>query len=363
MGAGNDTVDLANNPPIELAGSLTVDGGDGANQVFASDLTVARGVTIRNGTNAAGKDTIAILNLNVGGSVTIANGDGDTDIGIRRNAAGASAIGGNLSITNGTGQDRALLGDLNIGRNLTIRNGHGGAIAAGPVSQFNEYNATRSIIRGSVAISYLDGGGATSGISLSDAEVFGNYTVNFGTSSFSTILDGYNLPLPVIVHGNVTITGTGHNDVAVGHPMGTQGVGLIVGRNFTVTTGAGADDIHLNRLTVGGATRLSFGDGANKVSIDDSLFLRTFTLTLGGGNDVVQVDTTTGTTAATTFGGSVRMSLGAGGDHVILAGALDFGQQIMYLGPFVIFIGSGADLIEQTLSHQNHPLTRGVLVV
>jgi len=79
-------------------------GGNGANNVAATDLEVEKNLTILNGTNTAGSDLNNLVNLTVSRSVTINNGAGNTSTTIQRNSAGLSSIGGSVLITNGFDQ-------------------------------------------------------------------------------------------------------------------------------------------------------------------------------------------------------------------------------------------------------------------
>lgn len=334
MGAGNDAVGLANSPPIQLAGSLTVDGGDGANQVTAADLTVARGVTIRNGTNAAGTDIITLLNLNVGRGVTVANGEGDTSTEIKRTTAGLSTVRGSVSVTNGTGSDNTALIDLNVGGNVTVRNGKPNA---GGITQstyiFNDFNTIRSVVRGNVLFTHTSGAGFTG---LWDVDVGGNVTLAVGSGSFTTSLDGYRTQVPVLIHGNLTITGSGANAVNLGQNLAN--VGVDVGRNLTVISGAGPDTVQAYRLRVGGATRIALGDGDTTTAIDDSVFAGTFTLTAGAGSDTLDIEPRTGTTGETLFHKAFLVRFGTGWSNTMMNG-FDVGQAVLFGATAVIHTG------------------------
>jgi len=342
MKAGNDSVTLAATPAIKLAGSLTVDGGDGANSVGATDLTVARNVSIKNGTNAAGTDSTSLTNLNVGGGVTVANGDGASNTLIQRTTAGLSTVGRNVAVTNGTGYDLVLLADLNVGGNVTVRNGQaapGGN--AGTTQLFNQVNATaQSLVRGSVSVSFLDG--TASGNGIFDGDVGGNVAFTYGAGGGSTYFDSFRTDRPTAIRGNVTVAGAGALQVLVG--IAAERDGAVVGKNFKVTGGAAADALTLNRLVVNGATTLALGDGNNSVVIDDSLFAGAFNLTTGAGTDTVRLDTAAGTSKATTFNKAVKMSLGAGTDAVTFGGNTDAFQAITFAGGCTVKHGAEGEL-------------------
>jgi hypothetical protein len=337
MLAGNDTVALSNSPPVRLAGGLSIDGGDGANTVTATDLTVGKTLSIRNGANAAGTDTTTLTNLNVNGSLTIANGDGDTSIFVGRSSAGVSAVGGSVSITNGTGADSNSLQDLNVGGSVTVRNGHAapGGFAGYTVLN-NAYNsAARSQVRGSVSVSYLDGSGSPDAIL--DAEVGGNVAFSFGTGGGNVYFDALATRVPVLVHGSVSVTGTGTKILSTAY---TAALGLVVGKNLTVTGGAAPDTVNLYRVTVTGTTSLNLGAGDNTFIVDDSLFVGPFKLTTGGGADTINLETAVGTNTGTTFVRAATMSLGAGVDSLTLGGSDDANEALVFAGTFVVHHGA-----------------------
>ncbi len=353
MLAGNDTVTFGNTVPIELAGSLSVNGGDGANTLSTTDLTVKKNFAVTNGVHTGGTATTDLANLTVGGGLSIRNGSGDTFTFIHRNTAGTSAVVGNVTVTNGTGQDVFFMGDMNVGGSVAVANGHGDGVTAGRTTIYNFANtAARSVIRGSVTVSYLDGD-MSAFDALVDTEVRGNVTLNHGAGRFATYFDGYKTSVPVVIRGNLTITGTGPQTVDIGRQYNKTG--LVVGKTFAVTAGVGDDFLSLNNLDVSGATRFNLGAGANQVSIDDSVFGGTFALTTGAGIDTINFDTTAGTTQATTFHGAVTIIEGAGVDTLTLAGTADTGQGLVILSTFTVHHGVEGETITENLSHESFP--------
>jgi hypothetical protein len=230
-------------------------------------------------------------------------------------------------VTNGAGYDAVELGDLNVGGSVTVRNGRaeGGALG-GPTFIYNDHNpAARSLIRGSVSVSYLDGAGSAA---LYDVDVGGNVTCSFGSGPGHVILDGYRTTLPTQVGGDLTVTGTGGLQIRVGTSYARTGA--VVGGSVRVTGGAGADTLDLYRLAVGGTTTLALGGGANAVTVNDSVFGGAVALTTGAGADTVNLDPAAGTAAATVFRRPVKLSLGAGVDAVTLGGPVDPNQAVVF---------------------------------
>ena len=357
---GDDSVSFGNTVHIDLMGSLTIDGGDGANSVTTTDLKVEKNFSITNGTNIGGTDTNALTNLSVGGALTIKNGNGDSSTTIGRTAAGISTILGNLSITNGSGRDTNQIEDTNVGHNVTITNGHADFfMVAGLTKIYNAVNASsRSLIGGNVSVTYLDGNTAQYD-GIWDTEILGNVTFNHGTGAFTTYFDGFKTSVPVVIRGNLTMKGTGGNDVTAGaHDMKT---GLIVGKSLSITSGSGPDALIFNKLEVGGATKLLLGDGGNAATIDDSTFIGTFALTTGAGTDAVNLDTTAGTSSATIFEKPVVIKLGAGSDSVQLAGFDDANQSLIIYSSFVIHPGDGSFFPLQNPAKEFFPFGGGIV--
>jgi hypothetical protein len=344
MLGGDDTVTFDNTVPAAVKGSVTVNGGDGANMLFANDLTVGKNLSVTNGTADTGTIETFLTDTAVGGNVTVKNAAGDTNTRLVRSRSGLSTVRGNVTVTNGIGNDQFTLEDTDIDGGLTVNNGHEGAAGPGNFSIFNFYNsAFRSVVGKNVSVTFLDG--TTAGLDdLFDLEVLGSVTLNNGSAGFTTRIDGDDTHLPVLIHGNLSILGTGANsvDIGTGIAFGT-GDGLVLGKKFTLTSGGGTSEaVDLFHLRVGGDTSLTLNNGANQVTIDDSLFAGKFTLLSGAGPDTFNLETTQGTTTATEFKKAVKIDLGGGSDtsHIVRtasgAQSYDAGQAVVIWSTFSI---------------------------
>lgn len=291
---GDDGVTFGNAvKPIVVHGNVTIKGGADANRVTGTDLTVQKNLSITNGANAD-TDTNDFTNLSVGGSVTIKNGDGNSYTEISRDSAGNSTINGNLSITNGVGTDEFYLIDTNVGGNVTVKNGKGAANGiAGETEIYNDENTTaRSTIGGNFSVTYIDGhgfGGEEDGIW--DYEVFGNVTFNHGPGKFRTDFEGYAVDLPVAIRGKLTLKGTGAQTVVTGEAY--LGTGLVVGKDFELTSGEQADVVRLDKLHVAGNVKFKLGDGPNSVTAlagGETTVEKSWSITGGKDVDTVQFD-------------------------------------------------------------------------
>jgi hypothetical protein len=319
MLGGNAFVFFDPTVPVTVQGSVMFAGGSGQNTVDAAQLTVGKNLSVTNAAHNS-SDTVELNDFSAGGNVTVRNAGGDSFTRLERNVAGVSTIKGSLTVTNGAGLDTLDLLDTNVDGSVTINNGHGNASGvAGSVSIVNEFNsAFRSVIGGNLTVSYLDGNSVFHD-GIFDTEVLGNVTLNHGSGAFSTHMDGVGTQLPVLIHGSLTITGTGANSVEFGTRagVGENGSGVVVDKGFTLTSGVGtAATLGFKNFRVGGNTSIKLGDGGNTVTIDDSEFGGLFTLVSGAGADTINLETTAGTSAATVFMKAVLIDLGAGFDTV-----------------------------------------------
>lgn len=331
---GSDSVTFSDAvAQISLKGSVTINGGNGDNTVTATNLTVGKNLSI---TNGLGNDTNTLRYFHIGGSLTIKNGDGgsftDTSNSI------ANTVGGNVTVTNGRGYDGTVLAGVSVKRNVTVSNGLGDG--AGNAGYFLIYNQLpfRDVIGGNVTITFLDE--VVGGSGIFDTEIGGNVALNLGTGGGTLNFDNYTSSQPAVIRGSLAIKTTGQLDLSVGKQYGQ--FGLIVGKNFTVTsTSTAADKVTLNKLSVLGTTTLALGDGDNTITIDDSAFSGAFTSTTGKGADTLKLETTAGSTFGTSFGGRVTINEGAGDDTLLRTGAAPDGQQFLYYFDTVIIHTGG----------------------
>jgi hypothetical protein len=355
MFAGDDGTTINNvSGPVTVKRNLMIQGGKGANYVIATDLSVGKNLNILNGTNTTSMDLALLTNLKVEGFLTINNGDGDTRTIISRDSAGLSYVRGNYRLTNGSGREFATLIDTNVGGSVKIDNGLPDAAGiAGNTRIFNELNTTaRSVIGGNVSVSYL-AGNTDNWDGIWDMHVLGNVTFSHGTGAFTTYFDGYATSLPVKINGNLTLTGTGANQMNLG--TGWDEAGLVVGGALSVQCGPVNDVLTLYQLVVRGATQLKLGNGDNSLTIDDSDFGGAFRLNTNAGADQVHLETVAGTTRATTFAKSVLMLQGDGPDSVARVGSADANQRIVFYRSFVIHHGPGADVTTTFLTQEISP--------
>jgi hypothetical protein len=102
---GNDSVTFDNTVPIDLKGKLSINLGDGANSVSATELTVEKNFSITNGPHASGAaDTLTFNKLDARGATTLLLDNGDNSVTIDD-----SAFDGKFTLTTGSGNDSVSL--------------------------------------------------------------------------------------------------------------------------------------------------------------------------------------------------------------------------------------------------------------
>jgi hypothetical protein len=345
FGAGNDYLDVnSTNALARLRGNLKVFGGSGANYVLIDDFMM-KNLTIINGGNTTGEDSLYLYDSTVQKNAFINNGVGNSSTGIYRNG-GVSAIGGNLTIINGVGEDFTEINDTHIGGNVTVSNGL--PDAGGDAGYFGIYNESnemsRSIIGGNVFVSYQ--GGEVDYDGIWDTEILGNVKFKYGGSAKQELyFDGYSVLQPVHIHGNLTVIGQGDVRLEIGGQY--EETGLIVGKNFTVRTGAGADSINIAQLSVGRATQISTGGSGDTIMIDNSSFAGPATIQTGDGGDSVLFETVDGTNFATQFTRALNVLMGGGDDTLTLGFAGDQTRLVEMLGTTRLLGGDGTDTLNR----------------
>lgn len=339
MLGGDDSIDIGTSTRVGLYGNVKVAGADGVNSLVAKDLYVGGNLNVVNG---SGSDNTSMSGLFVSGSVTVNNGAGDSAVTFYRNSEGLSLIRGTLTILNGRGKDENVISDMSVVGNVTVRNGRGDSNGeGGQTAIYNVHNLTTpSYIGGNVLVSNSDGDITNW---LRDVVVLGNAAFNLGSGKSDNVIDNYLAAFPTEVRGNLTFTGSGPTMIRHGGSM--TGAGMVVGKDFRVSTGAEYDQLYLFRAEVGGRTVLSLGEGDSFVSIDDAAFHGTLTLTTGSGVDKFFLETLLGTPAPTTFEKAATIRQGAGNDYVRLGDGTtwDDNMRIVFLAPVVIHYGAGVN--------------------
>jgi hypothetical protein len=310
--------------PVHLTGTAR---GAAVLATVIGDFTVG-GLTLR----SAGPSVLNVqpgVKLSTAGDVLVTGFSGaglelqQAELDARNLTVSSSDLEANFVQTRGAAVNRSLL-------NLT------GALAVRSPSQAAvEISDGTAAVGGNLTVA---GGGVSASVVASgkSLSVGGNLTVTAPTGFNS------NIDLQATeVHGNLTMTGGPGNDrlstdlatrldrdvtLTLGGGLNAAVVQGSVGRNLTITTGAGTDLIDLVRLQVAGATRIVTGGGADSLSINDGvIFSGTFFTDLGAGDDSIIVAAGTAATNPVTFQKTATIRTGAGNDSLTLGEAVDSG--------------------------------------
>ena len=343
LGAGTDSLsfDLGSNP-IVVPGALTVDYGTGGTGTKTTQTTGANANTLTVGGNlgiryAAGAVTTVLDNLAVGGNLTVLHAAGDSSFTLD-NRAGAgkfSSVGRSLSVTNTQGVADNTVLDTNVTGSVTFANGRARAAdnAAGTTKIANANNTSLAAIGGSLSIRNASGDSAT-GDTVGDVLVKGNVTLALGSGAFKATVAAQHATTGPTIDGNLTVAAAVAGAAKVA--LGAGGTGLTVKKNLTVRSGNRLAAVALDDLRVTGTTGIFTGAGADTVSIDGaaadsgSTFGGAFSLGTGPGADALAIGSGSAAGATTTFNGSVLVSLGIGDDALKLAtaGKVDFTTKV-----------------------------------
>ncbi len=380
---GDDKVslDASVNPVFNLAGSLTVNGGDG-NNFFAigglfspaKEKASIGGNLIVTGGN--GQDTVAIQlggGTVVQGSVQFNFGNGDSRV--TTNNLKVNGAGG-LSLAAANGDDTATFGALTVAHNVALNFGSGSATATINGNAGIFATATSTSIGGSLSMSNVNGDGSLNvddhltiggSVSLSLGD-FGSATFGTGTVSADSIY---------IVASNVDVTSNGtlttrrdatfagststvvdlHGATTIGGNLtwrgGSGGFGnrfavdafstkpLIVKGSALFVSGHGFNEITIQssatnpKSSIGVDLTIYGNPGADIVTLDNLTIRRNGNIFLGDGKNQLSLGQGVG---GVTIGGSLAIFGGDGGNSVQLFGVTVAGNTAMNLG-------SGADSV------------------
>lgn len=237
--------------------------------------------------NSAG-DTVALEGIGQLGAVAIyANGASLNSFGNVRS----------IKVNMGSGNDRLDVAALVISGDLTINMGSGSDV-------FNLNNTP-------------DGPG------LGDNNVFigGSINANLGSNPGDRVdWDGDNLDYSIFIGQNVVLKGVADVDLdGNGGLIALEESDILIGGSLTISLTEFGDQngdgqsIDMDDVNVGNTTTINGSSAADRVRITDSKFSWRFTISLGGGNDVL--DLANGIDNHNTFGYQFVYSGGAGTDR------------------------------------------------
>jgi hypothetical protein len=396
---GTNSVALSNTNFRGATGVRVTVGSGGANFVTATDVTVARILSVNVGRALGGAQTFsndtlgglaltgAVPNFNV--ISTTVNGN-LSDIGDSRVSGTATdvTVTGNVTMREGSGATLTTSGTFTAG-NVTLTSGGTSSLSApgtftagnvtltsGGTSSTSSLTTSGTFTVGNVTLT----SGGTSNLSMTSgtftarsvsisgpdsgrfqvtgtsATIDGNLSVTsrgspslvFGTSALSDVQGnvvegGGNFGTTFQANGqfkadrNVTVTAAPNNAGPVVTIGDTTSAAAILG-SLTVATGNGPLALTLTNLTVGGATRVTTEAGADTLTISGSTFQGAFNENTGAGADTLAID-------GTTFRGAFTANTGAGNDTLNIAQLASMPGPVTFAGRAVINAGPGNDTL------------------
>jgi hypothetical protein len=280
-----------------VADFLSVISGPGNAAVSITDTSVGENCGLALGGLS---DAVTIGNVAVNGNLF------GSETGGEALAMEGSHVRGFVSLTGGSAATlNVAISDSTIQSFLSVINGAGGSsldVTATAIGQnFGlalDGNATVVIQSATVAGDLFQLGQAAETLTVANTAVAGNLNCNTSSSG-----DGTTVNLQ----------------------------GDLIAGDLGLDTGAGADNILIQRTTVGGATTVDTHNGNDLVTTDGATFRGNVTLSIGNGSDTLNLQAGTKPDASNTvFLGSVAVTMGGAGDPVTLG--QDAQDEAVFLG-------------------------------
>lgn len=312
---------------ISIGGSAKVTSGAGDDflNLSASTLTVGGGTTLNAG---AGINNVIVSGsvVRIGGSVEITSLEQSAETSLTQISSGLLEVGGSVRVTQGNGDSQTIV------------------------------NTSAALIKGSLKVNTNDGSD-TVNITTPFLTTKGGIQIATGEgNSISAIFFAGGTAGSVKIAGgsgddNAVITGTGKvASIAIdlgqgantGNVQGDSSVGLDVGRLKFVSnsTSAQSDSLSVTRALIRGVTDIAMGEGTSNVSVDSIAALGNFSLATNDGADVVAIETSGGSSSL--FEKLARIQLGLGADSLTIGGGLA-DRRATFNGAFIADGGDGSD--------------------
>jgi hypothetical protein len=341
-----------NNPAIIVTRSgnnVVVTGANGTLITFGSKTAAVQSVAIPTVNNltvtlGTGSDTVTITGLSVSGNVTI-NGQASGFANITINAGAPNVVIGG-SIQANLGSEAAalgLFGSANGGGSLTVQGSVNISEAGAGNKQVNIYgppanNPTggKVIITGSVNV--LDTGNGQSGLRIDDGVTIGA-NVSFDNSANTVNADNVQIYSNSNAFGTTSIAGSltlalsqapyQNNSVLI------QGFGtsLVVTGAVSITSGGGADSIHLVNDWFKSTTKINTGTSPSfsndVVTIDGSRFDGATTVNMAGPYSELKLGTNS-QFGPTVFNSSFAASLTGASATILLSNATSTVNEVVF---------------------------------
>ena len=194
QGLGATTVNGSTAPFIAFRGTGAIPGhlqsrsGNGDDQLSILNVMMGGDLSVSSG---GGIDTVMASGLNVGGSVAIQGNAHDNVVSLSD-----SMIAGHMTIVSGGGADEVEIDSVSVAGNLSVNTGNGHDLVS----------LARSTIQGAVAM--LTGAGSDWTL-ITNSQLLGNTRLNTSAGHDLVVLDSTQAGQPLTI-----VTGGGHDSVA-----------------------------------------------------------------------------------------------------------------------------------------------------
>jgi len=324
MGLGNDYVRFNS---TDLAGKLTVQGGDGYNHLILGDTVGNCKFGAVSVTNGVGKDFFTMQKgfCQIVGALTVNNGVGDSDFKFGTDAADQIRIG-SVNVVNGAGKDRydSTGTDFKVFGAMTINNGAGGS--------FLSFNTTSNLtIGGDLKVTNTDGYDLLA-LGFGGTASLKNVTISNGHGGSATIFDA-----DTTISGNLNLTNGDGYDLLSLHG---NAIDFIVTGAVNVKNGHGGSTTSLDAtgfVKIGGALNITNGDGQDDATFGQNSAVELQTVTIKNGNGDSSTNFSSSNNVGNTITGNLSITNGDGKDTFEAA----FGNTFKVTGAVTIKNGNG----------------------
>ncbi|MHC4717427.1 MAG: hypothetical protein ACYS5V_10690, partial [Planctomycetota bacterium] len=326
---------------LQVGGSVTIDSGAGETEVWLDEVDVAGSVRVTGGPGYDPWDGVwygwystMVDNSTVGGDVVVRSGRGDSGAGGEN-----THVDGDVVHISAGGDSETWLDGCVVGGDVFIDNGGGDSYT----------DVEDTAVGGDVRVTdrpgrYDDDVWADYSAGFSGAEIAGSLTIEaIGGFSHDISLDGVRAGVVSVrtvgVDDAVSLDGCElSGNLGLYIPGGADSVMLNGGSTFggsvTVVCGGGADAVTVGSVTVGRSLTIRAGAGDDNVVVEDGADIGR-SLLIGGGNGSNKA-----TVEAARVGRNLRIRSADGADEVLLAGGTEV------VGSIAVHTGGGEDLVE-----------------
>ena len=325
--------------PAYFKGAVTINGRGGSpnvgNKLVATSCDFGKTLTIQ---GSEGLDTMTFTGCNVVGALATALGDGGSSFTFQKGSASCT-IGGDFSYKAGQGDDSVKVSDTTIAGQAKTDTGLGAGSTGHTITITNavlkkNLQCTSLSGDGTIALtgSTVQGNVATSAAKgwAEDLRVLGTSVVDGSVSMASANgLDVLTLDFGSQIEGNVGITGFGGASLRMSPGSSTP---CEIKGDATLTSKTGIAITSLNAGTIDGKLAITGGANGCSVSIPGAVTIKKdFSLTVTGGQSMI-------TLAGATFSGKTSIKTGPGQDTLVVDDAT-------FTGKATFDMGAGYDIV------------------